>query len=294
MTTVRDDTGVDRAAVDAFTAEYGAGLGGGTTPHAPRNSLELPPIAVVVAAYDEEEGIGEVVRSIPASVGGHDTAVVVVVDGATDRTAAVARENGAMVCDVPVNRGQGAALRLGYRIAREGGAEFIVTTDADGQYDSAQIPRVLRPVLEGEADFVTGSRLLGRQETYDRVRRVGVHVFARLVSLLTGQRITDTSFGLRAMRAEVTGVVTLRQPQYQSSELLIGVISRGYRVREVPATMRLRAAGTTKKGGNFVYGCRYSRVVIGTWWRERRAGRAAGTAAASSKGRVAGAGAKTK
>ncbi|RKS70919.1 glycosyl transferase family 2 [Actinomadura pelletieri DSM 43383] len=272
-----DDVGIDRAAVAAFTAEYGT---------------RLPPIAVVIAAYDEERGIGDVVRSISPSVAGHDTAVIVVVDGASDRTAAVAREHGAMVCDVPVNRGQGAALRLGYRLAREGGAEFIVTTDADGQYDSAQIPRVLRPVLDGEADFVTGSRLLGRQETYDRVRRVGVHVFAWVVSLLTGQRITDTSFGLRAMRAEVTGTVTLRQPQYQSSELLIGVISRGYRVREVPATMRLRAAGTTKKGGNLVYGFRYSRVVIGTWWRERRAEPV--VSAPASAERVVGAPAKTK
>lgn len=271
------DEDVDAAALAAFTAEHGA---------------DLPPIAVVIAAYDEERGIGDVVRSIPGTVGGHRTAVIVVVDGATDKTATVAREHGAMVCDVPVNRGQGAALRLGYRIARAGGAEYIVTTDADGQYDSAQIPRVLAPVLAGEADFVTGSRLLGRQETYDRVRRLGVHVFAGLVSALTGQRITDTSFGLRAMRAEVTGAVTLRQPQYQSSELLIGVISKGYRVREVPATMRLRAAGTTKKGGNLVYGWRYSRVVVGTWWRERRSGRRASSSPAP--GRVSGPPAKTK
>ena len=265
---------VDDAAAAAFAEEYGT---------------ELPPIAVVIAAYDEERGIGDVVRSIPAMVADRRTTVIVVVDGATDKTATVAREHGAMVCDVPVNRGQGAALRLGYRLAREGGAEFIVTTDADGQYDSSQIPRVLGPVLEGDADFVTGSRLLGRQETYDRVRRVGVHVFAWLVSRLTGQRITDTSFGMRAMRAEVTGAVTLKQPQYQSSELLIGVISRGYRVREVPATMRLRAAGTTKKGGNLVYGYRYSRVVVGTWWRERRS-----SSASPAPARVPGPPAKTR
>ncbi|MBX6765643.1 MAG: glycosyltransferase family 2 protein [Actinomadura rubrobrunea] len=249
---------VDEAALAAFRAEYGT---------------RLPPVAIVIAAYNEEQGIGEVVASLPATVAGHETATIVVVDGSTDATAEIARKNGAMVCDVPVNRGQGAALRLGYRIAREGGAEYIVTTDADGQYDPAQIERVLAPVLRGEADFVTGSRRLGRQETDDRVRRAGVHVFAWLVSLLTGQRITDTSFGLRAMRAEVTANVTLRQPQYQASELLIGVISQGYRVREVPATMRRRTAGTTKKGGNLVYGYRYSRVVFGTWWRERRAGR---------------------
>jgi glycosyltransferase involved in cell wall biosynthesis len=244
----------DSVALAEFTADYGP---------------DLPPIAIVIAAYNEENGIGEVVGAIPASIGGLDTAIIVVVDGSGDDTAKVARKQGALVCDVPVNRGQGAALRLGYRIAREGGAAYIVTTDGDGQYDPADIERVLAPIVRDEADFVTGSRILGRQETYDRVRRLGVHVFARLVSLLTGRRVTDTSFGLRAMRAEVTGAVDLRQPQYQASELLISVIMNGYRTAEVPATMRLRAAGTTKKGGNLVYGSRYLRVVIGTWSRER-------------------------
>jgi glycosyltransferase involved in cell wall biosynthesis len=169
-----------------------------------------------------------------------------------------------------VNRGQGAALRLGYRIARTGGAGYIVTTDGDGQYDSADIEQVLGPILRGEADFVTGSRILGRQETYDRVRRLGVYVFAYLVTLLTGHRVTDTSFGLRAMRAEVTERVVLRQPQYQASELLISVIMNDYRVTEVPANIRLRTAGKTKKGNNLKYGYRYLRVVVGTWRRESR------------------------
>jgi hypothetical protein len=66
----------------------------------------------------------------------------------------------------------------------------------------------------------------------------------------------------------VTGVVTLNQPQYQSSELLIGVVSHGFRVLEVPGTMHLRSAGSTKKGRNLVYGTRYAKVVLGTWWRE--------------------------
>lgn len=249
-------TDLDDAAASTFFAEYGD---------------PLPPIAVVIAAYNEQDGIGGVVDSIPKTIDGREVATLVVVDGSRDDTATLARKHGAFVCDVPANRGQGAALRLGYRLAREGGAEFIVTTDADGQYDSAQIERVLTPVLHGEADFVSGSRRLGHQETYDRVRRAGVYVFAWMISTLTGQKVTDTSFGLRAMRAEVTGAVTLRQPQYQSSELLIGVIARGYRVAEVPATMRLRASGTTKKGGNLVYGYRYLRTVLTTWWRERGA-----------------------
>jgi len=190
-----------------------------------------------------------------------------------------------MVADVPVNRGQGAALRLGYRLAREGGAAYIITTDADGQYNPAEMGTVLGPVVAGEADFVTGSRRLGSQETKDVIRRTGVRFFASTISMLTGQKISDTTFGLRAMRAEVTGVVQLNQPQYQASELLIGVITHGYKVTEVPATIHRRRVGESKKGqnplyrlhipgvNNMFYGLRFARVAYGTWWRERQRSR---------------------
>ena len=256
---------VDDDAVAAFIAEYGTG----------EKPPALPPVAIVIAAYNEEEGIADVLKTMPEIVCERQTAVLVVVDGAVDATAGLARECGAYVGDVPVNRGQGAALRLGYRLARTCGAEYIVTTDADGQYDPAEMETLLEPVVSGEADFCTGSRALGRQETSDPIRHLGVHVFATVVSGLTGQRITDTSFGMRAMRAEVTGDVELRQPQYQSSELLIGVIARGYRVVERPAAMLARAAGESKKGHNLAYGMRYARVVFGTWWRERGSARRA-------------------
>jgi hypothetical protein len=102
------------------------------------------------------------------------------------------------------------------------------------------------------------------------VRRLGTWVFATTISLLTGTHITDSSFGLRAMRAEVTGAVRLEQPQYQSSELLIAVLARGFRVIEVPATIHKRQVGQSKKGHNAIYGLHYARVVGGTWLRERR------------------------
>ncbi|WP_299036868.1 glycosyltransferase family 2 protein [uncultured Pseudokineococcus sp.] len=237
--------------------------------HARAGVPQLPPVAIVIAAYDEAPGIGAVLENLPTEVCGLRTAVVVVDDGSTDGTAeAVAASGRALAVACPANRGQGAALRLGYRVAREHGAQYVVTTDADGQYDVGDVPAVLGPVVAGEADFVTGSRRLGRQHTRDRVRRTGVHVFAWVVSAVSGTWVTDTSFGLRAMRADLTGVVTLRQPQYQSSELMLGVLSHGYRVREVPGTMHVRTAGASKKGRNLVYGSRYARVVLGTWWRE--------------------------
>jgi hypothetical protein len=228
----------------------------------------LGPVVIVIAAYNEADGIPAVLDRLPTEVCGLHADVVVVDDGSTDGTAAALQGTRAHVVACQTNRGQGAALRLGYRVARELGAAYVITTDADGQYTVADMPAVLSPILEERADFVTGSRILGHQQTRDRVRRTGVHVFAWLATILTGHRFTDTSFGLRAMRSAVTAAVTLNQPQYQSSELLLGVVSHGFRVLEVPATMNLRSAGATKKGNNLVYGRRYARAMTGTWLRE--------------------------
>jgi glycosyltransferase involved in cell wall biosynthesis len=279
-----DDTAIDDAAVRSMAERYGDRV------------RHLPPVALVIAAYNEEGAVGPVVQALPARVCGLETAAIVVSDGCADATAKEADAAGALVCDVPVNRGQGAALRLGYRIARDGGAGYIVTTDADGQYNPAEIEALLSPILAGEADFVTGSRRLGSEETKDPVRQAGVRFFAATISLLTGQRISDTTFGLRAMRAEVTGAVRLEQPQYQASELLIGVITHGYRVAEVPATIHRRRVGESKKGqnpfyglhlpgvNNLFYGLRFARVVFSTWWRERQ--RRPGIVPASRSGRA--------
>jgi glycosyltransferase involved in cell wall biosynthesis len=269
-----NNAAIDDAAADAFFTGFGD------------SARALPPVAIVIAAFNEADVIGRVIEALPATICGLKTAVVVVSDGSKDKTAEEARAQGALVCDVPVNRGQGAALRLGYRLAREGGAGYIVTTDADGQYNPAEMERVLAPVVAGEADFVTGSRKLGSQETNDLVRRLGTWVFAVTISVLTRQRITDSSFGLRAMRAEVTGAVRLEQPQYQSSELLIAVLAHGFRVVEVPATIHKRKVGESKKGHNAIYGLKFASVVVGTWWRERqRRVPGSGSAGRSASGR---------
>ncbi|HEX5188223.1 MAG TPA: glycosyltransferase family 2 protein [Streptosporangiaceae bacterium] len=257
-----DQEAIDAAAIEAFRSQYGT------------RATSLPALAIVIAAYNEEGAIGPVIEALPPVMAGLDVAKIVVSDGSADATVKEADAAGALVCDVPVNRGQGAALRLGYRLAREGGAQYIVTTDADGQYNPAEIPALLAPILSGDADFVSGSRTQGSEETKDPVRKLGVRVFALTISALTGQRVTDPSFGLRAMRSEVTGAVRLEQPQYQASELLIGVLAHGYRVAEVPATIHKRQVGHSKKGHNALYGLHFARVIGGTWWRERRRTRA--------------------
>ena len=249
----------ERAAAEAFLEQHPAGAGA--------------PLAIVIPAYNEEPTVAEVIAAIPSEAAGLQTEIVVVVDGAKDATATVAAQAGALVCDVPVNRGQGAALRLGYWLARARGAQVIVTIDADGQYEADEIGRVVQPILNGNADFVSGSRRLGSELTTDATRHAGVIVFGALISVLVRHRVTDPACGLRAIRSEVTADVVLEQPQYQASELMISAALHGYRLGEVPTTMRDRGvhATATKKGGNFGYGVQFARAALRTWWRDRRA-----------------------
>jgi glycosyltransferase involved in cell wall biosynthesis len=232
--------------------------------------LELAPVVAVIAALDEEGGIAGVLDGIAPEACGLAVDALVVDDGSSDATGEIARDHGAYVARLERNCGHGIALRLGYQLAREHGARYIVTLDGDGQWDPGDVPVVLEPLVRDEADLVLGSRVLGRSEDDDRFRYLGVHFFARLVRLLTGAQVTDTSTGLRALRAEVTATVRQEQVQYQTSELLIGAICQGYRVAERPIVHHKRMAGETKKGRNFWYAFRYARVVLGTWWRERR------------------------
>jgi glycosyltransferase involved in cell wall biosynthesis len=237
--------------------------------------LQGAPLAVVIPAYNEEPTVAEVIGEVPAQAAGLALEVIVVVDGSKDNTAAEARSAGALVCDVKVNRGQGAALKLGYWLARARGASIIATIDADGQYETAEIARVVQPILDDQADFVSGSRRLGTELTTDVTRHIGVIVFGLILSLFTRHRITDPACGLRAMKAEVTAAVTLEQPQYQASELQISAALNGYRLAEVPTTMRDRGdhATGTKKGGNLGYGVRFARAAFNTWRRDRHAAR---------------------
>jgi hypothetical protein len=234
------------------------------------DGLAFAPVVVVIAALDEEASLGATLEEIPARACGLELDVLVIDDGSTDGTSEVATRAGVHVARLERNVGHGVALRLGYELAAGLGARYVVTLDADGQWNPAELEGVLRPVAAGDADFVIGSRVLGGTETDDAFRQTGVHVFARLVRLLTGMHVTDTSSGFRALRVEVTQTVPQQQMQYQTSELLIGAIARGYRIAERPIVMRKRIAGESKKGHNVLYGLRYARVILETSWRDRR------------------------
>lgn len=234
--------------------------------------LKLTQVAALICAYEEEANLPAVLAAMPAMACGLDVTPVVVVDGGDDTTARVAQEAGAVTFVFPVNLGHGKALRVGYDLCVRAGAQFVVTLDADGQNDPQEMAGLLQPLVDDKADFVVASRRLGTDQSADRTRRAGVVFFAWLLNTLTGAHLTDTSNGYRALRATLLADVVprLEQDQYQTSELLITSLSRGWRVAERGATWHERQSGESKKGKNLRYGLRYATVILRTWRREHR------------------------
>ena len=230
---------------------------------------ELPPgdrLVVVVPAHDEAANIGPVLAAMPAIVAGLPVVTLVVDDASTDGTAEIARKEGALVARLPIRRGQGMALRVGYEIALRLGALVIASVDADGQHDPEELPIVVEPVVRGEADMAVGSRVLGEYEKEGHIRHLGVYVLSGMVSLLYGTRVTDVSSGLRATHADLMRRLQLEQDQY-SSEVLVEALRHKARVKEVPMTVRARASGESKKPSSLRYGWRFTKVMLQTWLR---------------------------
>ena len=235
--------------------------------------VQFGPVVAVIAAYDEEQNIGAVLKAMPAFVDGLEVTTLVVVDGGTDATAQVALDSGVFTCVLPVNLGHGQALKLGYELASAHGARYVVTLDADGQNDPAEMGNLIQPVIDGEADFVIASRRLGVDRTTDRFRRAGVSLYASILNAIMSQELTDSSNGYRAFRVELLDDILplLVEDQYQTAEVVITASSRGWRITERPTVWHPRASGTSKKGGNLFFGLQYGRVIGATWYRTTRA-----------------------
>jgi hypothetical protein len=224
-------------------------------------------VAILVPAYNEAENVGYVLDRMPREVCGVETAVLVVDDGSRDGTGDVAAEHGATVARHVINRGGGAALRTGYRLMVESGAEVVVTLDADGQHLPSEMERLVKPVLDGEVDVAHGSRVLGRADRNHFARELGIVFFNRLVSAITRTHVTDCSNGYRAVRTTVLPQLVLRQEQFHTSEFMIEAIKRGVPAKEVPITVERRLHGHSKKPAVVRYGLGFANAIVRTWLR---------------------------
>lgn len=197
----------------------------------------------IVPALNEELNIGRVVDELRAFDSSLE--VVVISDGSVDRTAEVAAEHGAHVIRLPFNLGIGGAVQTGFRYAWENGYEVAVRCDGDGQHNPAELPKVLAPVLAGEADICVGSRFTGA-EGYrsSATRRVGIRILALIVSAIARQRVTDTTSGFQALNRRALGLFAGDYPHdYPEVEGMVMTIKHRLRLCEVPVSMREREHG---------------------------------------------------
>jgi hypothetical protein len=224
-------------------------------------------IVVISPAHNEAENVGAVIHAMPSEVEGYHVTPIVIDDRSEDGTAEAAREAGALVASLPVRRGGGLALRVGYDVALRLGADIVVTMDADGQHQPEELPTLVKPIIAGEADHVNGSRMLGDFERESLIRHLGVHFFSGIVTILTGQRVTDISSGYRATSADTLRRLLLEQDQFWTSEVTIEALRQRARVVEVPVTFLTRRGGVSKKPKSLRYAWNFSKAIVKTWLR---------------------------
>jgi glycosyltransferase involved in cell wall biosynthesis len=204
-------------------------------------------IVAVVPAYQECDAIGKVVDEIEAFDPSID--VVVVDDASTDGTASVAHEHGAVVLSLPHNVGIGGAVQTGFKYALAEGYETAVRLDGDGQHVASELGKLLAPLERGEADLVIGSRFVEPGGTSYRpplARRIGIRVFARLVSILGRHRVTDTTSGFLALDRVGIELFAAEYPHdYPEVEATLIALKSGLRLSQVQVEMRERETGSS-------------------------------------------------
>ena len=223
-------------------------------------------VSVVIPALNEAESIGSVVRSMPwQSI----DECIVVDNGSTDGTGAVAAEAGAKIVTSP--RGYGAAMAAG-TAAVLATTTIIVMMDGDGSDDIDQMPDLLAPLLLGEADFVIGSRIRGRREPGSMLgsQLFAAHLIGRLVQVLYGFRYTDMG-PFRAIRREALERMRMREMTFGwNLEMQIKAVRMKLRIREIPVNYRRRIAGVSKVSGDLRASFVAGRRILGVFWRVRR------------------------
>jgi glycosyltransferase involved in cell wall biosynthesis len=200
-------------------------------------------LLIIIPAYNEEESLGRVIRRVQ---GIHPEADIVVInDGSTDATPEIAGGHGATVLSLPYNLGIGSAMQTGFLFARDRIYDVAVQVDGDGQHDPREIRELLDTLVNTDADVVIGSRYIeDRGYITPKLRRSGIVILAGMISLITGQPITDPTSGFRALNRRAIDFCAVEYPfDYPEPESVVTFRRAGLKIREIPVTMNPRYGG---------------------------------------------------
>jgi UDP-N-acetylglucosamine---dolichyl-phosphate N-acetylglucosaminyltransferase len=204
---------------------------------------------IVIPAFNEEKIIGQVLAEIPQQIEGYQFDAVVINDGSSDNTEQVIKKMGTTVINHPINRGLGAALGTGFEYARLKGYDLLVTLDADGQHDPKEINKLIKPVIEGKADFVVGTRI--RQKGMPATRKIITFAASLSTYLFTGAWTSDSQSGFRAFSKKAIDNIFIEVDRMEvSSDFFRQAQEKRLKVVEVPITP-IYTKYSLKKGQNF-------------------------------------------
>lgn len=204
-------------------------------------------IICVIPAFNEAKNIVKVINDVKPFV----SEIIVVDDCSTDNTANLAEQTGVLVLRHVINRGQGAALRTGSEAALGRGAEIIIHFDADDQFQAKEIPDLIKPLSDGQADAVLGSRFLTKKSKLPWTKKRIIHPLARLINrFLLKIRLTDPQSGFRALsRATLEKIKIENDGMAHCSEILSKSFYYKFKIKEVPITVIYNNYGQKFSGG---------------------------------------------
>ena len=203
------------------------------------------PVVLLLPALDEEATVAAVVARAPLAVRGHPVEVVVVDDGSTDATVARARAAGARVESLGRNRGLGAAVRHGFAAALALDPVAIAFCDADGEYAPEELAALVGPILDGQADYVVGSRFSTGPRQMRPHRNLGNRTLTLGLRRLTGVALTDGQSGYRALSPAAARAAEVIHDYNYAQVLTLDLLAKGFRYAEVPISYRFRTEGTS-------------------------------------------------
>jgi len=222
-------------------------------------------LAITIPAYNEENSIEKVIHEIPGIIEGIDEIEVIVInDGSKDRTSEVAERAGAAkIIDFPSNKGLAIAFKEGLNAAIDSGADIIVNIDADGQYNALEIPKLIKPILDGKAEIVLGSRFAGTIEYMVPQKRFGNRLATYVVGLASGIKVSDAQTGFRAFSREAALRLFVHSGYTYTQETIVQAAHKRLSIVEVPVEFRKRNGdGQSRLISNIINYARNSAITL--------------------------------
>jgi len=198
-------------------------------------------LSILIPAYNEENTIGDVIDEIPKNISGIDQIEIIVVDdGSNDKTALISQKKGANVYSFTRNRGLAKAISFGFSKSIENGTDILIILDADNQYDSKEIPKILHPILDNKADIVLGDRQLKKLDHMSKQKKIGNRLASKVLSFVIGQKIHDGQTGFRAFNLEALKRLHIFSGYTYTQETIMQAKFKGLKIVEIPVAFRKR------------------------------------------------------